>query len=295
MKSVLGIDRAELVKPPPNTSALGISSDGLGWNGFSILEYFGDRGERPEQSQERYVIGLWRRNVATGEWPNERGRYVPYTRYPGRTTFIPPSIIRRHVAHNRYDVVLCLLDPAFVDGVEKELDHRPTEQLSFQANLNDPPLRHLITLLAAEAVQGGTLGRLYADHLAHAIAVRLLLIGAVGKRKAYAAASGLPPYLMRRVVERMHDFDSNLDLETLAAETGYSRSHFLRLFHASTGVPPHRYLLHLRLERAKELIRLPHRSLIEVAVACGFSSHGHMSRVFRQLLGVTPAEYRRKL
>jgi AraC-like DNA-binding protein len=82
------------------------------------------------------------------------------------------------------------------------------------------------------------------------------------------ATSGLPPHLLRRVVERMHEFGSNLDLQTLAAETGYSRRHFLPMFHASTGVPPHRYLLHLRLERAKELIRLPHTSLIDVAAAC---------------------------
>jgi AraC family transcriptional regulator len=187
------------------------------------------------------------------------------------------------------------LDPAFVNGVEEELDHRPAEELHFRANINDLPMRQLITLLVAEAGQGGTLGRLYADHLAHAVAVRLFFTGAAGKRRTHAGASGLPRRLMRRVLERMHDFGSNLDLQTLAAETGYSRSHFLRMFRASTGVPPHRYLLHLRLERAKKLIRLPHTSLIDVAAACGFSSHAHMARAFRQLLGMTPSEYRHNL
>jgi len=75
----------------------------------------------------------------------------------------------------------------------------------------------------------------------------------------------------------------------------YSRSHFLRMFETATGLTPHRYLLQLRLERAQELMRKGSTSLIDIAALCGFSSHAHMSRVFRQLLGVTPSQYRRNL
>jgi AraC family transcriptional regulator len=93
----------------------------------------------------------------------------------------------------------------------------------------------------------------------------------------------------------MHDPVADLDLQTLAAETGYSRSHFLRMFETATGLTPHRYLLQLRLERAQELIRKGSTSLIDIAALCGFSSHAHMSRVFRQVLGITPSQYRRSL
>jgi AraC family transcriptional regulator len=108
-------------------------------------------------------------------------------------------------------------------------------------------------------------------------------------------ASPLPRHLLQRVVERMHDLVADLDLQALAAESGYSRSHFLRMFEAATGLTPHRYLLQLRLERAQELIRKGSTSLIDIAALCGFSSHAHMSRIFRQLLGVTPSRYRRNL
>jgi AraC family transcriptional regulator len=93
----------------------------------------------------------------------------------------------------------------------------------------------------------------------------------------------------------MHDLSSNLDLQSLAAETGYSRSHFLRLFRAATGGAPHHYLLQLRLKRAQELMRQERTSLIDIAAACGFSSHAHMSRLFRQMIGLTPTDYRRNL
>ena len=93
----------------------------------------------------------------------------------------------------------------------------------------------------------------------------------------------------------MHNLTSDLDLQTLAKETGYSRTHFLRMFHTATGYAPHEYVLRIRLKRAQEFMRLGSMSLIDVAAHCGFSSHAHMSRVFRQLLGVTPSEYRRNL
>jgi AraC family transcriptional regulator len=89
------------------------------------------------------------------------------------------------------------------------------------------------------------------------------------------------------------DFATNLDLPTIAAESGYSRTHFLRTFRASTGYSPHDWLTRLRIEEAKiRLLKKPD-SLIDIALDCGFSSHGHFSNTFRKIVGVTPREYRR--
>src|SRR4029077_20979650 len=55
------------------------------------------------------------------------------------------------------------------------------------------------------------------------------------------------------------------------------------------------YLLNLKLERARELLRNPSISLIDIALDCGFSSHSHMSRLFHKFVGVTPSAYRRSL
>ncbi len=93
----------------------------------------------------------------------------------------------------------------------------------------------------------------------------------------------------------MHDFHADLDLQTLAAEAGYSRAHFARMFRAATGQTPHRYLLHLRLTRAQKLLERRDNALVDIAAMCGFSSQSHMTTAFRQLLGLTPAQYRRGL
>jgi AraC family transcriptional regulator len=100
--------------------------------------------------------------------------------------------------------------------------------------------------------------------------------------------------LLQRVLDRMKtDLAAELDLRTLAAESGYSRSHFLRTFRTAMGCTPHQWLTRLRVERAKTILRESSTSLIDVALDCGFSSHPHFSNTFRQMAGVTPSEYRR--
>ena len=89
------------------------------------------------------------------------------------------------------------------------------------------------------------------------------------------------------------DLASDLDLTTLAAESGYSRSHFLRTFRAVMGCSPHQWLTSLRVEQAKTILRENAISLIDIALDCGFSSHAHFSNTFRHIVGVTPSEYRR--
>jgi AraC family transcriptional regulator len=275
-------------------SSRGVSSQGLDWKGFVIERHCVEPDERPESVSEGYILGLWC-NTVTGEHPNGRGGHVPYTKHPGTITFAPPGIVPAVRQRNRFEIILCALEPEFVGGVENELDQLPTARLPYQTGFHDPTLLQLMRLLEAEARQGGPSGRLYADHLAHALAMRFLLRGRTDNGNASAAVSPLPRHLLQRVLERMHDLVSDLDLQTLAAQSGYSRSHFLGMFEAATGLTPHRYLLQLRVERAQELIRKGSTSLIDIAALCGFSSHAHMSRVFRQLLGATPSQYRRNL
>lgn len=193
------------------------------------------------------------------------------------------------------EFVVCALECEFVNGIEDEMVQRPFEKPRYQTGVHDPVRRQLITLLAYETKQGGPSGLLYAEHLAHALAIRLLFRATTETTQSRAPKSALPPHLLRRVRDRMHNLTSDLDLKTLAEETGYSRSHFLRMFRTATGYAPHQYVLRVRLKHAQELMRLGSMSLIDVAAHCGFSSHAHMSRVFRQLLGVTPSEYRRNL
>jgi AraC family transcriptional regulator len=66
------------------------------------------------------------------------------------------------------------------------------------------------------------------------------------------------------------------------------------MFRQSTGQSPHQFVLHRRVDRAKEMLRAAEMRVLDVAVACGFKTQQHFARVFRQLCGASPTEYRQE-
>ena len=72
-----------------------------------------------------------------------------------------------------------------------------------------------------------------------------------------------------------------------------SSSYFSRAFKRSFGIPPHRYLVQRRIERAKELLANSALSIGQIGIALGFSQTGSFSAAFRHVTGITPTDYRR--
>ena len=105
---------------------------------------------------------------------------------------------------------------------------------------------------------------------------------------------GLAPWQMQRATKLMTaNLRERVPLSQLAARCGLSMRHFARAFRQSTGVSPHRWLLNHRVEHAKELLRNPTMSLVEIALACGFADQSHFTRTFTTLAAVGPGLWRR--
>lgn len=78
----------------------------------------------------------------------------------------------------------------------------------------------------------------------------------------------------------------------LARESGVSQAHFARSFKEAFGVPPHRYLLTRRIEKATALLRDTDLSITEIAFQTGWNSLGTFGRTFRDITGESPGELR---
>jgi AraC family transcriptional regulator len=160
----------------------------------------------------------------------------------------------------------------------------------------DPLLKQIGLTLWGELEQSAPAGKLYAQTAAQMLAVHLL-------RHYTAAKIGIKEVtqaLTQRQVKRVTDFVSanlceDLSLETLAGQVGFSPYHFARLFRQSTGESPHEFVLHLRLEKARYLLRETNAPLAFVAFESGFANQSHLTRSFKRYLGLTPKAYRQQL
>ena len=104
------------------------------------------------------------------------------------------------------------------------------------------------------------------------------------------------PRLLRRLLRAKDRMDQasheEWPIARLASVSGVSEAHFARSFKQAFGLPPHRYLLTRRIERATALLRDTDLPIIEVAYETGWNSLGTFGRIFRDITGKSPGEFR---
>jgi transcriptional regulator GlxA family with amidase domain len=104
------------------------------------------------------------------------------------------------------------------------------------------------------------------------------------------------PVLLRRLLRAKDRMDAasheEWPVQRLARVSGTSEAHFARSFKEAFGVPPHRYLLTRRIERATALLRETDLSITEIAFQTGWESLGTFGRTFRDVTGESPSKLR---
>jgi transcriptional regulator GlxA family with amidase domain len=117
----------------------------------------------------------------------------------------------------------------------------------------------------------------------------------IGSTRA-PGTTGQDPALLRRLLRAKDRMDAasqeDWPIPRLASVSGVSEAHFARSFRQAFGVPPHRYLLTRRLERAKALLRDTDLPITEIAFETGWNSLGTFGRVFRDVTGESPGQLR---
>ena len=109
-------------------------------------------------------------------------------------------------------------------------------------------------------------------------------------------SGGQTPELLRRLLRAKDRMDvashEEWPVERLARVSRVSPAHFARSFKDAFGLPPHRYLLTRRIERAKALLRDTELSITDIAFQTGWKSLGTFGRIFRDVTGESPGELR---
>ncbi|ESA36408.1 hypothetical protein N836_00610 [Leptolyngbya sp. Heron Island J] len=187
------------------------------------------------------------------------------------------------------------LSDQFLKCVARETVDQDCDRITLlpQFQTHNPQLESIGLMLLAEFQQEASGNRLYLDSLTNILAVQLLRQHATTKPQLPVYEGGLPQRQLMQVLDYIDaHLDQTIKLADLAQLLDMSQFHFGRLFKQSLGVSPYQYLVQQRVERAKQFLKQTDRLIVDIALECGFNSHSHLSKQFRQVTGMSPKAFR---
>ncbi len=198
-----------------------------------------------------------------------------------------------------FDTVNFFLSRAVINEIRLESGNTEVSNLSCDYGIEDLVMHNLAQAVVPALDRPHEANSLFIDH------VLLAAISHIGSRyadrplrltvEADSIRRGmLTPRQFREVKERLLAFSSpSPTIHELAILCNLSRSHFIRAFRQTTGLPPHRWLLLEKFAQAKLLLSTTSLSIAVIASECGFSDQAHFARVFSRIAGVSPSHWRR--
>ena len=271
-------------------------SASLGWEGIRLRGYRYAALDVSVPTLRDYVIVVYQSMTSinrrcTGDWRHEQIA-------PGSVSLLTRAVQSDWRWSGEIEVTHVYLSPVAVKDVAAQIYDRSVDEVELLDVLkaDDPVLSGIACLLAQESREGGLGGRLYVDSLKNQVCVHLLRRYANVAFRELSSNGGLSRAQCRLVTQYVDEnLDGSILLADLAGVAKLSVFHFMRKFRAEFGCPPHAYVMLRRIELAKRRLARRDVPLKVVAASCGFSDQSHMTRLFRRILGTTPAEYRNSI
>ena len=249
----------------------------------------------PIPREDGYMLCLMLREIPNNVY-FEEGRQVSAFSLPAGVTTIhdlkrDPLAVMDKPIHS----LLWYLSRATLDALADHANAPRVDELRYQPGVavNDETIRQ-ISLAVLPALQTPEqVSRLFADHVTMAFAAHAAHAYG-GMQSVQRVKGGLAPWQERRSKEMIAaDRSGATSLVAVAEACGLSVGYFSRAFRKTTGLAPHTWLQHARVERAMTMLRGTDKSLSEIALAGGFSDQSHFTRVFTQRVGMSPGAWRR--
>lgn len=179
----------------------------------------------------------------------------------------------------------------FFNGIARAVTGRGAPFLSAYSYPYSPVLVDLIRGLEDEILTFGGSCRLMLQSMSTQIAIQILR--AMGIRASDKSMPLDKSYVDLAMEYMMVYYNSNIRIEDICRQINISPYHFIRMFKDKTGITPHEFLQRVRIDKAVEMLKSGHYSVMETASLCGFVSADHFARSFKHAMGIPPSEFRR--
>jgi len=239
-------------------------------------------------AHETYTFGLIEAGVEEFDYGGSLLRAGP-----GAVALLNPDVVHTGQAATPAGWSYRVLYPkvCVVTAVAAELGWGRGTPVFPQTVLSDPATAALLRSAHRAAEHGDQLA---SSTLLSTALTRLLRAHAAAGPAGGGLLASRAPTAVGAVRDLLHErLAEPPTLAELAAMTGLSQFALLRAFRAETGLPPHAYLIQLRVRRARLMLDdgLPPA---EVAALTGFADQAHLTRHFKRVVGVPPAAYQRE-
>jgi AraC family transcriptional regulator len=287
------------VRKFPPTSALLASSAGLGWSTISAELRSHGVNEAPAIVPQHVEICL----VVAGNEDSLVRRTgagfcqeaMPKT---GAIWLSPAGVGKEIVITAPIPQTMHLYLPtALFDRLKDDfnLPVAPAHSIRHAVGIGDDVIDQIGRSILSELTVETAASRVYVEAASLTLAARLLQkhcdSGACAPTES--SAHSLDHVRLRRVLDYIAaNIEDNITLVNLAGISGYSKFHFARKFALAMGVPPHRYISGIRMEKAMAELAAGKLPLAEIALNAHFSSQASFTRAFHRATGMTPKEYR---
>jgi AraC family transcriptional regulator len=195
-----------------------------------------------------------------------------------------------------FDAVNFCVPQSALDEITSEEGSTPITDLHCPMSCArvDAVMKNFALALLPALARPDQTNKVFADYAARAVIAHLAKTYAPVQFRPKQGRGGLTPWQERRAKEMLREnLSGDLSLPQLASACRLSTGHFSRAFKQTVGCPPHQWLLHERVRRAKQLILNTDEPLCEIALDAGFADQSHFTRVFSQLVKASPAAWRR--
>jgi AraC family transcriptional regulator len=267
----------------------------------SLLTFDKREAAELEFSSQSHLIILLQDGITGGcEWNNGNQTGKLSSVAPNTILFNPARAylrIRKRTSQP-CRILLLSIDPAVVNLLGADDINVADLQFCQQIGIEDRGIRLTLAAIAQEIEAPGLNSRLYIDSLLVLLLTLLMRCAsnfAAPRQPAYVKG-GLQNWQLKRALELLETEGTKTpSLADLAEPLRLHPTYFCRAFKQSIGLSPHRYFLEHRVNRAKEMMKDPKRTLTEIALDCGFSSSSQFSVVFKRITGMPPRGYRLSL
>ncbi|MEL6495619.1 MAG: helix-turn-helix domain-containing protein [Cyanobacteria bacterium J06623_7] len=299
---LVDLTQSNPIQPDDVRSPL-LSSNPLGWQNLNFNYFQYGNCETPLHTFEHHTIGLI---LDRGRVERKLGaKYQLERAIVGSSVVIPARVEHWSAWEIEGRFAMISLNPHKVANLDPNTINPDTIELipTFATSQVDPLIygvgqaikQHLRLHSATDNTYLGGEG-LYIEHLTNAIAAHLLQHYCTRqvKLKTYSGGSGgLGKQKLALALDYIHgNLAEKIELKDIARELDLSQYYFAHLFRNSTGISPYQYIIQQRVAKAKKLLRDSEKTLIEIALACGFSSQSQMTIHFRKWNLTTPKKYR---